>query len=93
MPGLIAYECEDTDHGFWSIRHKADRENDFTEVWKEYTPISVKNLSIKLIFTSIFAYDLLKYNWLKVNASNIIKHSATTTTIIIIIDVMVIFWC
>ncbi len=23
---------------------KADRENDFTEVWKEYTPISVKKL-------------------------------------------------
>lgn len=42
--------------------NKAERENDFTEVWKEYTPISVKNLSIKLIFTSILAYDLLKYN-------------------------------
>jgi len=32
------------------------------EVLKEYTPISVKNSSIKFTFTSILAYDLLEYN-------------------------------
>jgi len=62
MPGLIAYECEDTDHGFWSITQREERENDFMEVLKEYTPISVKNSSIKFTFTSILAYDLLEYN-------------------------------
>lgn len=42
--------------------HRAERENDFMEVLKEYTPISVKNSSIKFTFTSILAYDLLEYN-------------------------------
>lgn len=28
MVGLIAYECEDTDHGFWSILHQAGKENE-----------------------------------------------------------------
>lgn len=75
MPGLIAYECEDTDHGFWSITHRAERENDFMEVLKEYTPISVKNSSIKFTFTSILAYDLLEYNWLNqtIHVCHIIK--------------------